>query len=176
MHLPSPEDVFFVLIQLNDHYLSGYFSQSLETVQMHAIMLNLILKRHNNNVYKILKKQKIDPTFYMTEWFMCVFARTLPWPTVLRVWDMFFCEGIKIVFRVALVILDSLEADFRRAKCHNNADKADETMQILKNLPKKYLEIDYLLPKVIEMNLTEKDLESEHFNVLKKIKKKKKKK
>ena len=24
---------------------------------------------------------------------MCVFSRTLPWSCVLRVWDMFFCEG-----------------------------------------------------------------------------------
>lgn len=24
---------------------------------------------------------------------MCIFARTLPWASVLRVWDMFFCEG-----------------------------------------------------------------------------------
>lgn len=80
--------------------------------------------------------------------------------------------GIKIVFRVALVILNSIESDLRRAKCNTN-DKLVETMEILKNLPKKYLEIDYLLPKVIEMNLSEKDLESEHYNVLKKMKKKK---
>ena len=24
---------------------------------------------------------------------MCVYARTLPWRSVLRVWDMFLCEG-----------------------------------------------------------------------------------
>ena len=29
----------------------------------------------------------------MTEWFMCVFTRTLPWSSVLRVWDIFFFEG-----------------------------------------------------------------------------------
>lgn len=32
----------------------------------------------------------------MTEWFMCIFARTLPWASVLRVWDMFFCEGASL--------------------------------------------------------------------------------
>ena len=32
----------------------------------------------------------------MTEWFMCVFTRTLPWTSVLRVWDIFFCEGTTI--------------------------------------------------------------------------------
>ena len=154
---------------------------------------------------------------------MCVFARTLPWPTVLRIWVNFFLScfiknetfssqnilislslpiirtcsfarvseetapfhfgpwsliylfqlGIKIVFRVALVILNSLEPDFKRAKCNSN-DKLVETMEILKNLPRKYLEIDYLLPKVIQMDLSEKDLEAEHFSVLKQLKKKKK--
>ena len=92
MHLPV-EDAFFALVQLCDHYLSGYFTPGLETIQMHGKMLTSLLKRHNNYVYKVLKKQRIDSTMYMTEWFMCVFARTLPWPTVLRVWDMFFCEG-----------------------------------------------------------------------------------
>lgn len=33
----------------------------------------------------------------MTEWFMCIFARTLPWASVLRVWDMFFCEGASLL-------------------------------------------------------------------------------
>lgn len=80
--------------------------------------------------------------------------------------------GIKIVFRVALVILNSIEPELRRAKCNTN-DKLAETMEILKDLPKKYLEIEYLLPKVIEMHLSEKDLEVEHYNVLKKLKKKK---
>lgn len=35
----------------------------------------------------------------MTEWFMCIFARTLPWASVLRVWDMFFCEGTFVDFQ-----------------------------------------------------------------------------
>ena len=59
------------------------------------------------------------------EWFLCIFARTLPWPSVLRVcffsvhlvmimmvmamlmqvWDMFCCEGVKVLFRVALVLI-----------------------------------------------------------------------
>lgn len=29
----------------------------------------------------------------MTEWFMCIYSRSLPWASVLRVWDMFLCEG-----------------------------------------------------------------------------------
>lgn len=32
--------------------------------------------------------------------------RSLPWPTVLRVWDMFFFEGVKVLYKVALAVLN----------------------------------------------------------------------
>lgn len=55
--------------------------------------------------YRHLKKFKIDPILYMTEWFMCIFSRTLPWACVLRVWDMFFCEG---TFQIQVSVLFSV--------------------------------------------------------------------
>ncbi len=33
----------------------------------------------------------------VVEWFMCVYTRTLPWASALRVLDMFFCEGTSAV-------------------------------------------------------------------------------
>ena len=32
-------------------------------------------------------------------------SRTLPWSCVLRIWDMFLCEGSPVKFRVALALL-----------------------------------------------------------------------
>lgn len=52
-----------------------------------------LLRRASPLAHRHLRRQRIDPVLYMTEWFMCIFARTLPWASVLRVWDMFFCEG-----------------------------------------------------------------------------------
>lgn len=39
--------------------------------------------------------------------FICLWptSRTLPWSCVLRIWDMFLCEGSPIKFRVALALL-----------------------------------------------------------------------
>ena len=58
------------------------------------------------------KKHRVEPILYMTEWFMCVFSRTLPWSCVLRVWDMFFCEGNYIMvnrkFKNNIPIIHSL--------------------------------------------------------------------
>jgi hypothetical protein len=30
---------------------------------------------------------------YCTPWFMTLFATTLPWTSVIRIWDIFFFEG-----------------------------------------------------------------------------------
>lgn len=51
------------------------------------------MKRVCSVAYRHLDKHKIEPVLYMMEWFMCAFSRTLPWASVLRVWDMFLCDG-----------------------------------------------------------------------------------
>lgn len=77
-------------------YSLGCWSLSLslqEAIQLDGQILFSLLHKVSPVAYKHLSKQKIDPILYMTEWFMCAFSRTLPWSSVLRVWDMFFCEG-----------------------------------------------------------------------------------
>ena len=64
-----------------------------EAIQLDGEIFFSLLRRTCPMAYRHLKKFKIDPILYMTEWFMCIFSRTLPWSCVLRVWDMFFCEG-----------------------------------------------------------------------------------
>ncbi|GCC43382.1 hypothetical protein chiPu_0027345, partial [Chiloscyllium punctatum] len=63
-----------------------------EAVQLDGQVLFSLLRKVSLVAYRHLKKHQVDPLIYMTEWFMCLFSRTLPWATVLRVWDMFLCE------------------------------------------------------------------------------------
>jgi len=113
------------------------------------------------------KKQNVDPVLYMVEWFMCAFCRTLPWPTVLRVWDMFFCEGcdcrclsitalnvfrlcirisgVKVLFKVALVLFRcGLSSREQLVKCPTMY----ETVECLRNLPDQIMREDFLAKKV----------------------------
>ncbi|KAK7889390.1 hypothetical protein WMY93_024950 [Mugilogobius chulae] len=103
MHLPA-EDAFWVLVQICEKYLPGYYSKGLEAIQLDGEILHALLKKVSPVAYRHLENQKVGPILYMTEWFMCAFSRTLPWASVLRVWDMFLCEGVKILFRVGLVL------------------------------------------------------------------------
>lgn len=68
-------------------------------------MLLGLLKKVCPPVYRHLKKVNAEPMFYCTEWFLCAFTRTLPWDSLLRIWDIFLCEGVKVLFKTSLVIL-----------------------------------------------------------------------
>ena len=58
--------------------------------------------------------ERLPPiTLCMTAWFMSCFIGTLPIETTLRVWDIFFYEGSKTLFRVALAIFKLGEPEIR---------------------------------------------------------------
>lgn len=100
----------------------------------------------NTSIYiKFQKKQKIEPILYMTEWFLCVFTRTLPWPTLLRIWDMFLCEGIKIVFKVALVVL---KFSLGRSGVLKKCPTMYETLEVLRSPPEHVMEEQFLVSQV----------------------------
>ena len=48
-----------------------------------------------------LRAEDVHPTMYCSHWFITLFAYALPFDHLLRVWDVFFLEGIKVIFRCA---------------------------------------------------------------------------
>lgn len=166
MHMPA-EQAFWCLVQICEKYLPGYYSDKLEAIQLDGRILFSLLRKVSPVAYKHLSKQKIDPILYMTEWFMCAFSRTLPWSSVLRVWDMFFCEGVKIIFRVALILLKySLGSSEKLKSCQGQY----ETMEKLRAIDPKYMQEGFLIPEIVELPTTERDVEREHLIQLKKWK------
>ncbi|KAM8962099.1 TBC1 domain family member 10A [Pelodytes ibericus] len=166
MHMPA-EQAFWCLVQICEKYLPGYYSEKLEAIQLDGRILFSLLRKVSPVAYKHLNKQKIDPILYMTEWFMCAFSRTLPWSCVLRVWDMFFCEGVKIIFRVALVLLKySLGSSEKLKSCQGQY----ETMEKLKAIDPKYMQEHFLITEIIELAINERDVEREHLIQLKRWK------
>uniref|UniRef100_A0A8C1QYE0 TBC1 domain family, member 10Aa n=1 Tax=Cyprinus carpio TaxID=7962 RepID=A0A8C1QYE0_CYPCA len=158
MHMPA-EDAFWGLVQICEKYLPGYYSAGLEAIQLDGEILNALLKRVSPPAYRHLEKHKIEPILYMTEWFMCAFSRTLPWSSVLRVWDMFLCDGVKIIFRVGLVLLKSMLGSREKLKAGLGQY---ETMEILRALEPQYLQEGFLIHQVLELPISSRDVEREH--------------
>lgn len=166
MHMPA-EDAFWVLVQICEKYLPGYYSKGLEAIQLDGEILNALLKKVSPVAYRHLENHKLQPILYMTEWFMCAFSRTLPWASVLRVWDMFLCEGVKILFRVGLVLLKFTLGSREKLK---NCQGLYETMEQLKAIPPQYLQEGFLVQEIIELSVSERDIEKEHRSQLRRWK------
>uniref|UniRef100_A0A8C0GZS7 TBC1 domain family member 10C n=1 Tax=Chelonoidis abingdonii TaxID=106734 RepID=A0A8C0GZS7_CHEAB len=104
MHMPA-EQAFWCLVQISERYLPGYYSPEMEAVLLDGEVFVALLRRVCPKAYKHLQKHSVGPLLYVTEWFLCLYSRTLPFPTVLRIWDTFLSEGVKVLFRVGLVLV-----------------------------------------------------------------------
>lgn len=171
MHMPAVQ-AFWCLVRISDNYLENYYSPSMEVVQRDGLILQALLKKLCMPAYKHLKKVNAEPMFYCTEWFLCAFTRTLPWDSLLRIWDIFLCEGVKVLFKTALVILiGCLGKSESRKKCPG----LYETLQLLKKPPSNVMNEEYLIVNISRLNVTERDFEIEHMRQSLKLKKEKEK-
>ncbi|KAI1102723.1 RabGAP/TBC [Jackrogersella minutella] len=78
-------------------------------------------------------------TLCMTAWFMSCFIGTLPIESVLRVWDVFFYEGSKTLFRISLAIFKIGESEIRAV-----ADPM-EIFQVVQTIPRRFIDANALI-------------------------------
>ncbi|XP_076473101.1 TBC1 domain family member 10A-like [Babylonia areolata] len=160
MHMPA-EQAFWCLVAICDKYVTGYFSPGLEAIQLDGEVLFGLVKKTSPAIYKHLKKQSVDPIMYMTEWFMCLFTRNLSWGCVLRLWDIFFCEGVKVLFRTALLVLRTvLGTSEKLAECPSFYETLEKLR--LRQMPPELLDEEYITREALRINLTDRDMAREH--------------
>ena len=74
---------------------------------------------------------------------MCI--RDSPWCTVLRVWDMFFCEGVKVLYRVGLYLMNAAFSHDKQKFARAQQQGMYEKLSLLKNLPVEALKESVLV-------------------------------
>jgi hypothetical protein len=78
-------------------------------------------------------------TLCTTAWFMSCFIGTLPIETTLRVWDCFFYEGSKTLFRIALTIFKVGEAEIKAV------NDPMEIFQVVQTIPRRLIDANALM-------------------------------
>ncbi|KAK7499055.1 hypothetical protein BaRGS_00009602 [Batillaria attramentaria] len=160
MHMPA-EQAFWCLVAICEKYVTGYFSPGLEAIQLDGEVLFGLVKKTSPAIYKHLKKQHVEPIMYMTEWFMCIFTRNLSWSCVLRLWDVFLCEGVKVLFRTALLVMRTvLGSPEKLAECPSFYETLEKLR--LRQMPPELLDEEYIVREALRINLTDRDMEREH--------------
>ncbi|PSR82926.1 rab-GTPase-TBC domain-containing protein, partial [Coniella lustricola] len=97
-------------------------------------------RRHRNHHKTAPAASDLPPvTLALTAWFMSCFIGTLPIETTLRVWDVFFYEGSKTLFRVALAIFKAGENEIKAI------NDPMEVFAVVQSLPRKMVDANGLM-------------------------------
>ncbi|KAI8371773.1 rab-GTPase-TBC domain-containing protein [Radiomyces spectabilis] len=153
MQMPV-EDAFWLLVSTIDRYMNGYFTPSLSQLRIDAYIIGQLLKDHHPKLAQHLETNDVLPIMYIAQWFLTAFTMTLPWNSVLRVWDVFYFEGVKVFYRISLAILE-LCKDHLLQSCPTNS----ELLAFLLHIPHEYLGPDALLDTAFRIKLSKVDIQ-----------------
>eukprot|EP00124_Ichthyophonus_hoferi_P003020 Ihof_evm2s236 gene=Ihof_evmTU2s236 len=150
MYMPV-EEAFWCLSTLlsSPLYLKDYYSPMLINIQVDAIVLKTLMERHVPVVTKTLSDQEVEPLLFMTDWFMCVYCRTLPWVTVLNIWDLFLYHGFNVIYRASIAILKVCQEDIVKLTNIN------QMMHYLRNLPYERVRSSVLIPVIHKIKISD---------------------
>ena len=162
MHMTA-EEAFWTMAQLIDVYgFAGYYYDGLVGLKVDFDILYACLKRFSKTSYMLLRKHDVAPELFMTDWFMCAFARQLKWPVVLRLWDVMFLEGPIVLFKAAILIVDTQIAS------NKNKSRLTDMMEIIETLKQtdkwdpKLHDPDEFVARMDRIKLDEKFLQAEY--------------
>ncbi|CAF4469455.1 unnamed protein product, partial [Rotaria sp. Silwood2] len=103
--LLEPEDAFWLLIAITECHLNNYYDAGLTGAQVDQFVLKDLLKQKAPDIDQHFEINEVEITSLTLNWFMAIFIESVPFETLLRIWDCFLLEGAKVLFRFALAIL-----------------------------------------------------------------------
>ncbi|XP_040337730.1 TBC1 domain family member 2A isoform X4 [Herpailurus yagouaroundi] len=113
--LEEEECAFWCLVAIVETIMpADYYSKTLTSSQVDQRVLQDLLLEKLPRLMAHLAQHHVDLSFITFNWFLVVFADSLISNILLRVWDAFLYEGIKVVFRYALAIFKYNEEEILR--------------------------------------------------------------
>jgi hypothetical protein len=76
--------------------LEGLYQAGMPLLQQCLFQFHELLKQEHPRLGHHLEKEGVVPSMYCTHWFNTLFAYSLPFEQLLRVWDVFLLEGMKV--------------------------------------------------------------------------------
>ncbi|KAK5634515.1 hypothetical protein RRF57_010228 [Xylaria bambusicola] len=162
LFVESEEQAFWLLNIITRVYLPGTHEMSLEGANVDLGVLMSSIRDTMPNVWAKIGGEldgtdvarpksrrhrhraelttRLPPiTLCMTAWFMSCFIGTLPIESTLRVWDIFFYEGSKTLFRIALTIFKLGEPEIKKV------GDPMEIFQVVQTIPRRIIDVNGLI-------------------------------
>ena len=132
------ESSFFMLDSIMNKYeMKGVYLPGFPELRKKFYVLLNLEKKLVPKIYDILKRDNMLPSLYASEWFICLFTKDLNVNFVVRIFDTFFLEGFKVIYRFALAFLKIKEKKFLESK--GMMDSLDIMHEPIDNIDIEYL-------------------------------------
>ncbi|XP_013816812.1 ecotropic viral integration site 5 protein homolog isoform X6 [Apteryx mantelli] len=111
MQMPE-EEAFCVFVKLmQDYRLRELFKPSMAELGLCMYQFECMIQEQLPELYVHFQSQSFHTSMYASSWFLTVFLTTFPLPIATRIFDIFMSEGLEIVFRVGLAVLQMNQAE-----------------------------------------------------------------
>jgi hypothetical protein len=132
------ESSFFMLDSIMNKYdMKGTYLHGFPDLKKKFYVLLALEKKFLPKIYDLLRRDNILPSLYASEWFICLFAKDLHPNLLVRIFDVFFLEGHKIIYRFALAFLKVKEKKLLEST--NMMNTMDIIREPLNNFDNDYL-------------------------------------
>lgn len=111
MQMPE-EEAFCVFVKLmQDYRLRELFKPSMAELGLCMYQFECMIQEHLPELFVHFQSQSFHTSMYASSWFLTIFLTTFPLPIATRIFDIFMSEGLEIVFRVGLALLQMNQAE-----------------------------------------------------------------
>uniref|UniRef100_A0A8C5E7E8 Rab-GAP TBC domain-containing protein n=2 Tax=Gouania willdenowi TaxID=441366 RepID=A0A8C5E7E8_GOUWI len=111
MQMPE-EEAFCVFVKLmQDYRLRELFKPSMAELGLCMYQFEFMIQEQLPELHIHFQAQSFHTSMYASSWFLTIFLTTFPLPVATRIFDIFMCEGLEIVFRVGLAILQMNQSE-----------------------------------------------------------------
>uniref|UniRef100_A0A8C9ZWP8 Ecotropic viral integration site 5 n=1 Tax=Sander lucioperca TaxID=283035 RepID=A0A8C9ZWP8_SANLU len=105
MQMPE-EEAFCVFVKLmQDYRLRELFKPSMAELGLCMYQFESMIQEQLPELHLHFQAQSFHTSMYASSWFLTIFLTSFPLPVATRMFDIFMCEGLEVVFRVGLAIL-----------------------------------------------------------------------
>ncbi|KAF5094183.1 hypothetical protein D0Z00_003665 [Geotrichum galactomycetum] len=101
----SEEQAFWCLSQVCDIMLPGYYSKTMYGTLLDQKVFEALVQKTMPILWDHLAKNDVQLSVVSLPWFLSLFINSMPLVFAFRIMDVFFLEGPKTLFQVALAIL-----------------------------------------------------------------------
>ncbi|XP_006016962.1 rab GTPase-activating protein 1 isoform X1 [Alligator sinensis] len=111
LHMPE-EQAFSVLVKIMfDYGLRELFKQNFEDLHCKFYQLERLMQEYIPDLYNHFLDISLEAHMYASQWFLTLFTAKFPLYMVFHIIDLLLCEGISVIFNVALGLLKTTKDD-----------------------------------------------------------------